>query len=147
SRDWSSDVCSSDLPDQPFFLAVGFARPHLPFSVPKKYWALYDESNLPLPIHRVRPEGAPPYAVKYGVEIDQYTPIPTHVTEAAFPDSLARKLIHGYYAGVSYVDTQVGKVLDELSALGLDENTIVVLWGDHGYMLGDMGKIGRASGR
>ncbi|MBD1424429.1 sulfatase [Sphingobacterium arenae] len=126
-------------PDQPFFLAVGFARPHLPFSVPKKYWALYDEPNLPLPTHRVRPEGAPPYAVKYGVEIDQYTPIPTHVTEAAFPDSLSRKLIHGYYAGVSYVDTQIGKVLEELSALGLDENTIVVLWGDHGYMLGDMG--------
>ncbi|NGM66552.1 sulfatase [Sphingobacterium sp. SGR-19] len=125
--------------DQPFFLAVGFARPHLPFSVPKKYWAMYDESKLPLPTHRVRPEGAPPYAVKYGVEIDQYIPIPTNVTEDAFPDSLSRKLIHGYYAGVSYVDTQIGKVLEELSVLGLDENTIVVLWGDHGYMLGDMG--------
>ncbi|PRD48992.1 iduronate-2-sulfatase [Sphingobacterium haloxyli] len=126
-------------PNQPFFLAVGFARPHLPFSVPEKYWALYEESKLPLPRHSVRPEGTPSYAVKYGVEIDQYVPIPERVTEAAFPDSLTRKLIHGYYAGVSYVDTQVGKVLDELSALGLDENTIVVLWGDHGYMLGDMG--------
>ena len=126
-------------PHQPFFLAVGFARPHLPFSVPKKYWALYDESKLPLPTQTVRPEGAPSYAVKYGVEIDQYVPIPERVTDAAFPDSLTRKLIHGYYAGVSYVDTQIGKVLDELSALGLDKNTIVVLWGDHGYMLGDMG--------
>ena len=125
--------------DQPFFLAVGFARPHLPFSVPKKYWDLYDEDKLPLPQQTTRPEGAPPYAVKYGTEIDQYVPIPTKVTEEPFPDSLTRKLIHGYYAGVSFVDAQIGKVLEELEALGLDENTIVVLWGDHGYMLGDMG--------
>ncbi|WP_379024397.1 sulfatase [Parapedobacter deserti] len=126
-------------PDQPFFLAVGFARPHLPFSVPKKYWDMYDEEALPLPQYTIRPEGAPPYAVKYGDEIDQYIPIPTTVTAEPFPDSLTRKLIHGYYAGASYVDTQIGKVLDELAALGLDDNTIVVLWGDHGYMLGDMG--------
>jgi len=126
-------------PDQPFFLAVGFARPHLPFSVPKKYWDLYDEAGLPLPTRTVRPEGAPPYAVKYGTEIDQYVPIPEKVTEEPFPDSLTRKLIHGYYAGVSYVDSQIGKVLDELASLDLDDNTIVVLWGDHGYMLGDMG--------
>ncbi|SKB49759.1 iduronate 2-sulfatase [Parapedobacter luteus] len=125
--------------DRPFFLAVGFARPHLPFSVPKKYWDMYNESALPLPQHNVRPEGAPSYAVKYGDEIDQYVPIPTTVTEAPFPDSLTRKLIHGYYAGVSYVDAQIGKVLNELAALGLDDNTIVVLWGDHGYMLGEMG--------
>jgi len=126
-------------PDQPFFLAVGFARPHLPFSVPKKYWDLYNERALPLPQRTVRPEGAPPYAVKYGTEIDQYIPIPTNVTDEPFPDSLTRKLIHGYYAGVSYVDAQIGKVLEELAASGLDDNTIVVLWGDHGYMLGDMG--------
>ncbi len=126
-------------PDRPFFLAVGFARPHLPFSVPQKYWDMYDESSLPLPQRTTRPEGAPPYAVKYGDEIDQYVPVPTPVTDEPFPDSLTRKLIHGYYAGVSYVDAQIGKVLDELAALGLDENTIVVLWGDHGYMLGEMG--------
>jgi len=126
-------------PHQPFFLAVGFARPHLPFSVPQKYWDLYDESRLPLPQRTVRPEGAPPFAVKYGTEIDQYVPVPTEVTEEPFPDSLTRKLIHGYYAGVSYVDAQIGKVLDELEASGLDDNTIVMLWGDHGYLLGEMG--------
>ena len=125
--------------DKPFFLAVGFARPHLPFSVPQKYWDLYDEDRLPLPHRTVRPKGAPPYAVKYGTEIDQYVPIPTNVTDEPFPDGLTRKLIHGYYAGVSYVDAQIGKVLDELAASGLDENTIVVLWGDHGYLLGEMG--------
>lgn len=126
-------------PDQPFFLAVGFARPHLPFSVPQKYWDLYEADKLPLPQLTTRPEGAPHYAVKYGDEIDQYTPLPTKVTEEPFPDSLARKLIHGYYAAVSYVDSQIGIVLNELAALDLDENTIIVLWGDHGYMLGEMG--------
>ncbi|WP_262248534.1 sulfatase [Parapedobacter soli] len=126
-------------PERPFFLAVGFARPHLPFSVPQKYWDLYDESKLPLPTLTTRPEGAPLYAVKYGTEIDQYVPIPEKVTAEPFPDSLTRKLIHGYYAAVSYVDNQIGTVLNELVALDLDENTIVVLWGDHGYMLGEMG--------
>ncbi len=127
-------------PGQPFFLAVGFARPHLPFSVPKRYWELYDEQALPMPgVDAIRPMGAPPYAVKYGDEIDQYTPVPTTVTDEPFIDSLTRELIHGYYASTSYVDAQIGKVLDELEALGLDENTIVVLWGDHGYLLGEMG--------
>ncbi|MGV3764119.1 sulfatase [Parapedobacter sp.] len=124
---------------KPFFLAVGFARPHLPFSVPQKYWDLYDADKLPLPHLTTRPEGAPPYAVKYGDEIDQYAPLPTKVTEEPFSDSLSRTLIHGYYAAVSYVDNQIGTVLNELEALGLDENTIVVLWGDHGYLLGEMG--------
>lgn len=127
-------------PGQPFFLAVGFARPHLPFSVPKQYWDWYDEAALPTPgADAVRPANAPPYAVKHGDEIDQYTPVPTTVTDAPFADSLARKLIHGYYASTSYVDAQIGKVLDALYALNLDENTIVVLWGDHGYMLGETG--------
>ncbi len=126
--------------DGPFFLSVGFARPHLPFSVPKRYWDLYDEQALPIPgADAVRPEDAPPYAVKYGDEIDQYTPVPQTVTQEPFADSLARKLIHGYYASTSYVDAQIGKVLEALHALGLDENTIVVLWGDHGYMLGELG--------
>lgn len=126
--------------DRPFFLAVGFARPHLPFSVPKQYWDWYDENQLPLPGEEaVHPENAPPYAVKYGDEIDQYTPVPAKVTDEPFADSLARKLIHGYYASTSYVDAQIGKVLEGLHTLGLDENTIVVLWGDHGYMLGELG--------
>lgn len=126
--------------DRPFFLAVGFARPHLPFSVPKRYWDLYDENQLPLPgDENVHPKNAPPYAVKYGDEIDQYTPVPQTVTKEPFADSLARKLIHGYYASTSYVDAQIGKVLKGLRTLGLDENTIVVLWGDHGYMLGELG--------
>lgn len=124
---------------EPFFLAVGFARPHLPFSVPKKYWDLYEESSLPLPITEEHPEGAPDFAIKRFGEIEQYQHIPTYEENKRFPDSLKRKLIHGYYAGVSYVDAQIGKVLAELKRTGLDRNTIVVLWGDHGYLLGEMG--------
>lgn len=124
---------------QPFFLAVGFARPHLPFSVPKKYWDLYDEAKVPLPITEEHPIGAPSFAVKKFGEIEQYQNIPQYAEGKRYSDSLKRKLIHGYYAGVSFVDTQIGKVLQKLKETGLDENTIVVLWGDHGYLLGDMG--------
>ena len=126
-------------PDKPFFLAVGFARPHLPFSVPKKYWDLYNAENFPLASYQVAPEGAPKYAVKRDTEIDQYIPVPHSSQQDPFPEELQRKLIHGYYAGVRYVDAQIGKVLSALEQLKLDENTIVVLWGDHGYHLGEMG--------
>ena len=126
--------------DQPFFLAVGFARPHLPFSVPKKYWDMYDPAKLPMPDFEQLPEGAPPFAGKMGGEIAAYAPVPEgQVPGKQFSDALKRKLIHGYYAGVSYVDAQIGKVLDALEREGLAENTIVVLWGDHGYHLGDHG--------
>ncbi|MDM8172853.1 sulfatase [Olivibacter sp. 47] len=125
--------------DQPFFLAVGFARPHLPFSVPKKYWDLYQKENLPLPTYEKAPEDAPSYAVKRDTEIDQYKPVRPSSEQDPFPLELKQQLIHGYYAGVSYVDAQIGKVLQALEDSGLDENTIVVLWGDHGYHLGEMG--------
>ena len=126
-------------PDQPFFLAVGFARPHLPFSVPKSYWDLYDPQKLPLAKYQVAPVGAPSYAVKRDTEIDQYVPIPHSTQQDPFSPDLQRKLVHGYYAGVSYVDAQIGKVLSALEQLDLDENTIVVIWGDHGYHLGELG--------
>lgn len=125
--------------NQPFFLAVGFARPHLPFSVPKKYWDIYNPEQLPLAAYQQSPKGAPAYAVKRDTEIDQYKPIPHSSQQDPFSPDLQRKLIHGYYAGVSYVDAQIGKVLSALEKLDLDKNTIVVLWGDHGYHLGEMG--------
>lgn len=122
----------------PFFLAVGFARPHLPFSVPKRYWDMYDPARLPMPDFEQLPAGAPPFAGKVGGEIVAYKPIPDGAGKD-YPEDLKRKLIHGYYAGVTYVDAQVGKVLDALKREGLDKNTIVVLWGDHGWHLGDHG--------
>jgi iduronate 2-sulfatase len=127
----------SQNPGQPFFLAVGFVRPHLPFCAPKKYWDLYDPFKLPMPEFTENPVGTPTWAVKKKGEIDQFKPVPED--GKPFDDDLKRKLIHGYYASVSYMDTQVGRVLDEVQKLGLDENTIIVLWGDHGWHLGDHG--------
>lgn len=124
--------------EEPFFLAVGFARPHLPFSVPKKYWDLYDPQRLPLPDREVLPEGAPKFAGKIGGEIVAYKPVPEGPGKD-YPEALKRRLMHGYYAGVSYVDAQIGYLLDALEAQGLRDDTIVVLWGDHGYHLGDHG--------
>ncbi|MGC6457646.1 MAG: sulfatase [Akkermansiaceae bacterium] len=124
-------------PNQPFFIACGFARPHLPFSAPKKYWDLHDPAKLPMPSYEKYPIGAPEYALKKGGEIKNYKPVPE---SGLFKDwDLTRKLIHGYYASTTYMDAQVGKVVRELSKLGLDPNTIVVLWGDHGFHLGDHG--------
>lgn len=111
----------------PFFIAAGFVRPHLPFSAPKKYWEMHDPKKLPMPTFEEHPIGSPQVAHKRGGEIDAYKPATT------------QKLIHGYYAGTSFVDAQIGKVIDELDRLNLSDNTIIVLWGDHGFHLGDHG--------
>lgn len=124
-------------PEQPFLMAVGFARPHLPFCVPKKYWDMYDPEKLPMPQYEKDPAGAPQMATKRGGEIDQYNPIPAG--KYVFADSLTRKLIHGYYASVSYMDAQLGRVVAELKRLNMYDNTIIVFWGDNGWHLGDHG--------
>ncbi len=121
-------------PDEPFFLAVGFIRPHLPFVAPKKYWDLYDAAELPMPEFLDAPEGAPEYAVHSGGELRQYSDMPK---EGKIDEATTRHLIHGYYAATSYADAQVGRVLAALDEEGLSENTIIVLWGDHGWHLGD----------
>jgi iduronate 2-sulfatase len=127
---------AAESPDQPFFLAVGFAKPHLPFCAPKKYWELYNRDGFPLAERRTPPEGAPPFAPTNWGELRNYAGIPK---TGDLPDDLQRTLIHGYHAAVSYVDAQIGRVLDALQENGLAENTIVVLWGDHGWHLGDHG--------
>ncbi len=119
---------------QPFFLAVGFIRPHLPFNSPKKYWDLYDEQTIPLAVNPFPPKDAPPYAIPAGNEVRSYSGVPAG---RHFPDDYARHLKHGYYAAISFVDAQIGRLLDELDQQGLRENTIVVLWGDHGWKLGE----------
>jgi len=118
---------------EPFFLAVGFQRPHLPFVAPKKYWDLYDPATIPLATNKFRAKDAPEYSVQPGFELRFYKGIPRD----SIPDDLARQLKHGYYAALSYMDAQLGKVLDELDRLGLAKNTIVILWGDHGWKLGE----------
>jgi iduronate 2-sulfatase len=120
----------------PFFITAGFVRPHLPFSAPKRYWDLYDPATLPMPQFEELPAGAPAVAGKRGGEIAAYEPVPV---QGPFGDALKRKLIHGYYASTSFVDAQVGKLIAEIDRLELADSTIVVLWGDHGFHLGDLG--------
>ncbi len=122
--------------NQPFFFAVGFRKPHLPFNAPKKYWDLYKRENINLVDNPFRPKGAPDAALHNWGELRQYTNIPK---QGSLSDALARTLIHGYYACVSYTDAQIGRMLTELDNLGLRDNTIVVLWGDHGWQLGEHG--------
>ncbi len=127
---------AAQKPDQPFFIAVGFVRPHLPFVAPQKYWDLYDSAAVPMPEVTAPPAGAPDYAGQPGGELRQYSDIPR---EGSLEDAATRRLIHGYYAATSYMDAQLGLVLDALDQSGLAEKTIVVLWGDHGWHLGDHG--------
>jgi arylsulfatase A-like enzyme len=118
---------------EPFFLAVGFVKPHLPFVAPKKYWDMYDPTTIQLAPNPFKPKDAPDYAILPGDELRMYHNIPN----GHLPDNLARHLRHAYYACVSYTDAQVGRVLNELDRLGLSSNTIIILWGDHGWKLGE----------
>ena len=124
------------LKDQPFFLAVGFLKPHLPFNAPQKYWDLYDASAITLPEVSNPPRDAPEMALTNWGELRNYHGIPK---EGKLDEELTRTLIHGYYACTSYTDALIGQLLDELERLDLRNNTIVVLWGDHGWKLGDYG--------
>ncbi|GAL72693.1 sulfatase [Jejuia pallidilutea] len=120
--------------NQPFFLTMGLAKPHLPFTAPKKYWDLYDRNKIELPKSYIQPKSSPKQAFHNFGELRQYENIPKR---GDLPETLAKELIHGYYACVSYIDAQIGLVLNELKRLELDEDTIVILWGDHGWNLGD----------
>jgi iduronate 2-sulfatase len=122
---------------QPFFLAVGFFKPHLPFNAPKKYWDLHDPKKFDLPGEPERVQGAPAPAYHTHRELGGYAGMPA---DERLDAAQTRVLRHGYYACVSYADAQIGRVLDALRRLELDRNTIVVLWGDHGFALGDAGR-------
>ena len=120
--------------EKPFFLAVGFYRPHLPFVAPKKYFDLYRPQNLPLASNPFPPKDVPQIALTNSAELRTYSDIPKL---GPVSDVQARGLIHAYYAAVSYVDVQIGRVLAELDRLGLRQSTVIVLWGDHGWHLGE----------
>ena len=126
----------TDLHDsgKPFFLAVGFFKPHLPFCAPKKYWDMYDPAVFSLENEISRVSGAPKEAYHSHRELGGYVDMPKN--EQLSPEQ-TRVLRHGYYACISYIDTQIGKLLKKLEDLGEAENTIVVLWGDHGFALGE----------
>lgn len=119
----------------PFFLAVGYIKPHLPFSMPEKYWDLYEGTNFqPLPAGRDNLEGIPGIAFHNSEELRGYTDIND---SGEIGESKAKELLRGYYACTSFIDAQIGQLLEGLKAAGLDKNTIVVVWGDHGYHLGE----------
>ena len=120
--------------DRPFFLAVGFFKPHLPFNAPKQYWDLYQRSDFE-GLSIVETNGTiPTIAFHTHRELGGYRGIPE---DEILADDLTTTLRHGYYACVSYIDAQIGKLLSTLKESGLDRNTIVVLWGDHGFALGE----------
>ena len=125
----------SALKDHPFFLAVGFFKPHLPFVAPKKYWDLYPKDEVDLPTTDP-PKGAPGYALTSFRELRKYHGIPS---EGPLPNDQAVQMIRGYRASVSFIDLQLGRLLDALEHLDLARNTIIVLWGDHGWKLGEYG--------
>lgn len=129
--------------EQPFFIAVGFWRPHLPFNAPKKYWDLYPEENVELADNPFVPEGAPAIAMHDSPEIRCYAGIPAPISQMS--DELARTLIRGYRACVSFSDANIGKLLDALDRTGQADNTVIVLWSDHGWHLGENSQWGKES--
>jgi arylsulfatase A-like enzyme len=126
----------NEVKDRPFFIACGFANPHLPFVAPKKYWDLYDPSQIELADNPYPPRGAPEYAATNWGELRAYVGMPA---KGPLSEEQARKAIHGYWAATSYVDALIGRLLDELDRLKLRDNTVVILWGDHGWQLGEHG--------
>ena len=123
-------------PDQPFFLALGFYKPHLPFTAPKKYWDLYDRNEIEVVSNSKQPTDVPKVALHTSGELRAYSDIPP---SGPVNDVKAKELIHGYRACVSFIDAQLGRVMSKLKETGLDQNTVVVLWSDHGWQLGEHG--------
>lgn len=126
--------------EAPFFLAIGFIKPHSPYIAPKKYFDLYKDVTLPQ--YSEFPENAPSFAGHGSGELRRYTDQPR---SGAIADGEQRRVRHAYYACISYIDAQIGRVLDQLERTGLSDNTIVVLYGDHGYHLGEQGLWGKTT--
>ena len=123
---------------KPFFLAVGFTKPHLPFVAPQRYWDLYPRDSFALPPNKTIPPGYPLWASNATAgEMHAYSDCPEERRPALFPDALNKRLLHGYHACVSYMDAQVGRLLEALQTNELENKTIVVFWADHGWKLGD----------
>lgn len=122
--------------ETPFFLSVGYRKPHLPFVAPKRYWDLYNREALPVPAQPTSPERAPPIALTEWGELRAFKGIPAR---GPIHQELAQELVHGYLACVSMIDDQIGRLLNVLEEENLMDNTIIVVWGDHGWKLGDLG--------
>lgn len=135
TAEWAVDALRK-LKNNPFFLAVGMSKPHLPFCAPKKYWDLYDRKKMTLPENGELPDGMPRWSATNWGELRKYDAIPPH---GPLSEQKALELIHGYYACVSYIDALVGQIVGAVKAEGLWDNTAIVMWGDHGWKLGEHG--------
>lgn len=131
--------------DKPFFLAVGYTLPHLPWTPPKKWWDKYDRASLPLANNPYPPRNAPEIAIGTNYELSHYADMIDMPTpyEPSLPESEIRRLKHAYYASISFIDSEIGKLLQALDSEGRAEDTIVVLWSDHGYKLGEHNAWGK----
>ncbi len=128
--------------DKPFFLGVGYKKPHLPFCAPKKYWDMYDRESMPVAEFQGIAEDAVEYAYHNSLEVKGYSDIPpfeSYIDSKHLDLDTQKRLLHAYYACISYVDAQIGRLLEALDENGLSDNTVIVLFGDHGYHLGDHG--------
>lgn len=124
--------------DQPFFLAVGYQRPHLPFAAPQKYWDLYEREAINLAPFQQKSEGTPALAYHSFGELRAYSDIDDALRVGdVIDEDQQRELVHGYMACVSFIDAQIGMLLDKLEEKEMLEETVIVLWGDHGFHLGD----------
>jgi len=142
------DLARLGQSEKPFFLAMGFIRPHLAWIAPKKYWDKYDPATLPVLINEQVTPNTPPYAISTSYELTHYVdqinfPKPSDAQRLSRQN--AQHLMHGYYACVSYVDAQIGRILAALKEHGHADNTIVVLWSDHGWKLGEHNGWGKMS--
>ena len=131
-----SDLNELQNSNTPFFMAVGYVKPHLPFNAPSKYWDLYKENNITLPVNHIFPESVPKVANHKWGELRSYNKIPK---EGPIDDGMAKHLIHGYYACVSYIDAQIGKLVDTLKQLDVYDDTYIMLVSDHGWSLSEHG--------
>lgn len=132
--------------DEPFFMGLGYFRPHLPFAVPKKYWDMYERDSIPLAVNPAIPDGAPEWTMNSMYELRHYDGF-NHIghpnSDFRMSQDTTRTLKHGYYASVSYVDALFGDLVKHLKTLGIYQNTIIIVWGDHGWKLGDHNSWGK----
>ena len=133
---------TSDNVDKPIFLAMGYKLPHLNWIAPKKYWDLYDRDKIQLATQVEGPKDGAAMGLHASFELRTRAGIPKY---GPLGDDLSRTLLHAYYASVSYVDAQIGKLISALDELGISDNTVIIVWGDHGWHLGEMGVWGKAT--
>mgnify|MGYP005676991485 CR=1 FL=1 len=122
--------------NQPFFIGIGLLKPHLPFNAPKKYWDLYNSKDIQLANNRFQPKNSPKICMHAYGELRKYTNIPDD-KNTDIPDSTQLKLIHGYNACVTFIDNEIGRLINELKELELYENSLIIISGDHGWQLGE----------